>query len=157
MVNRHYIESRFSWMRRRPSGWWGGGPPLVELVSHSSLNSCRGRGEALIKLMYICFILLFILEENVAFNKSAWQEYPATNLERFGAEQAVDGLYSELSLYGGQCTMSEYGHSTATWRVDLGKVHNIAHIVVYFPNKSKFFFKWIFWHCFLSKKKTKLF
>lgn len=84
---------------------------------------------------------MFILEENVAFNKSAWQEYPATKLGNFGAEQAVYGLYSELTLYGGQCTMSEYRHSTATWRVDLGKVHNIAHIVVYFPNGSKLFFK----------------
>ncbi|XP_052692267.1 platelet endothelial aggregation receptor 1-like isoform X2 [Crassostrea angulata] len=57
-------------------------------------------------------------------------------MEKFGAERAVDGLYSELSLYGGQCTMSEYGHSTATWHVDLGKVHKIAHIVMYFPYES---------------------
>lgn len=82
----------------------------------------------------------FILEENVAFNKSAWQKYPANNLEKFGAERAVDGLHSELSLYGGECTMSEYGHSTATWHVDLGKVHKIAHIVMYFPYESKLFF-----------------
>lgn len=52
----------------------------------------------------------------------------------------MDGLHSELSLYGGECTMSEYGHSTATWHVDLGKVHKIAHIVMYFPNESKLFF-----------------
>lgn len=57
-------------------------------------------------------------------------------MEKFGAERAVDGLYSELSLYGGQCTMSEYGHSTATWHVDLGKVHKIAHIVMYFPYEN---------------------
>lgn len=85
-------------------------------------------------------ILFFILEVNVAFNKSAWQKYPANNMEKFGAERAVDGLHSELSLYGGQCTMSEYGHSTATWHVDLGKVHKIAHIVMYFPYESKLFF-----------------
>nr|XP_034319408.1 cell death abnormality protein 1-like isoform X2 [Crassostrea gigas] len=42
-------------------------------------------------------------------------------------------------LSRGQCTMSEYGHSTATWHVDLGKVHKIAHIVMYFPyEKCKF-------------------
>lgn len=35
--------------------------------------------------------------------------------------------------------MSEYGHSTATWHVDLGKVHKIAHIVMSFPYKSKLF------------------
>lgn len=87
----------------------------------------------------MCFIKLLISEENVAFNKSAWQEHPAKNLEKLGAERAVDGMYSELSLYGGQCTISEYGHSTATWRVDLGRVHNIDHIVVYFPYESKFF------------------
>lgn len=39
--------------------------------------------------------------------------------------------------------MSEYGHSTATWHVDLGKVHKIAHIVMYFPNESKLFFNWL--------------
>ncbi|XP_065926713.1 uncharacterized protein [Magallana gigas] len=84
----------------------------------------------------MCFIKLLISEENVAFNKSAWQEHPAKNLEKLGAERAVDGMYSKLSLYGGQCTISEYGHSTATWRVDLGRVHNIDHIVVYFPYES---------------------
>lgn len=88
----------------------------------------------------MCFIKLLISEENVAFNKSAWQEHPAKNLEKLGAERAVGGMYSELSLYGGQCTISEYGHSTATWRVDLERVHNIDHIVVYFPYESKFFF-----------------
>lgn len=88
----------------------------------------------------MCFSKLLISEENVAFNKSAWQEHPAKNLEKLWAERAVDGMYSELSLYGGQCTISEYGHSTATWRVDLERVHNIDHIVVYFPYESKFFF-----------------
>lgn len=85
-------------------------------------------------------LLFFILEENVAFNKSAWQKYPANNLEKFGAERAVDGLHSELSLYGGECTMSEYGHSTATWHVDLGKVHKIAHIVSIFLMKVSCFY-----------------
>ena len=46
-----------------------------------------------------------------------------------GAERAVDGLYTDLRLDGGQCAASDW-RQTAEWRVDLGGVRSIHHIVI---------------------------
>eukprot|EP00105_Crassostrea_gigas_P044750 XP_019928898.1 PREDICTED: uncharacterized protein LOC105343469 [Crassostrea gigas] len=50
----------------------------------------------------------------------------------FGSENAVDGLYSDRGEYVGQCTISDDGRYTATWRVDLGRVVSISHIDIYY-------------------------
>lgn len=44
--------------------------------------------------------------------------------------KAVDG--GKNSTYaGGQCAISAHGHTTAWWRVDLGDLSSIHHIVMY--------------------------
>lgn len=88
----------------------------------------------------MCFFFFFILEENVVFNKLVWQKYLVNNLEKFGVEWVVDGLYLELFFYGGQCIMLEYGYLIVIWYVDLGKVYKIVYIVMYFFYESKLFF-----------------
>ncbi|XP_078330336.1 uncharacterized protein LOC111117755 isoform X3 [Crassostrea virginica] len=66
--------------------------------------------------------------ENLALKKPAWQ---SSTLAFFstGAERAVDGRYTDLSVSGGQCAESDYGQ-TAEWRVDLGGVKYIHHVFI---------------------------
>nr|XP_034322192.1 platelet endothelial aggregation receptor 1-like isoform X2 [Crassostrea gigas] len=70
--------------------------------------------------------------DNIALNKSAWQHNPYLSNRPYNwkAERAVDGLFSNLSGFGGQCTLSAAGHPTAEWRVDLGEVLSIHHIFI---------------------------
>lgn len=42
----------------------------------------------------------------------------------------MDGLYSNLSAFGGQCVISDDKQPTAEWRVDLLEVLSIHHIFV---------------------------
>ncbi|XP_062605899.1 uncharacterized protein LOC134267698 [Saccostrea cucullata] len=69
--------------------------------------------------------------ENLALQKPAWQQFPYWN-KPWGADKAVDGLYSDRSADGGQCTISKDDQQTATWRVDLGEVHSIRLIKIYY-------------------------
>ncbi|XP_078328422.1 uncharacterized protein LOC111112524 [Crassostrea virginica] len=71
--------------------------------------------------------------ENLALHKPAWQS--SNLLTNSGAERAVDGQYTNLSFSGGQCAVSGPGlttdaEQTAEWRVDLGGVRSIHHIVI---------------------------
>lgn len=62
----------------------------------------------------------------------SYQSYQYKGNVIYGAANAVDGFKSDLSIDGGQCVVSAPGHETALWRVDLGSVHYIDHITLYF-------------------------
>ena len=48
----------------------------------------------------------------------------------YTADRAVDGQYTDLTFYGGQCAASDDGQTAAEWWVDLGAVRSIHHIVI---------------------------
>lgn len=81
---------------------------------------------------------LFVFKENLAFKKPTWQKYPWPDKTRdFGSDNAVDGLYTDRSPDGGQCTINDDGKFLATWRVDLGEVFSISHINIYYRTDNK--------------------
>ena len=54
----------------------------------------------------------------------------------FTSDLAVDGQYTDLTWYGEQCAVSDFG-LTAEWRVGLGRVKNIHHVLIQHAGKSK--------------------
>ncbi|XP_052692781.1 receptor-type tyrosine-protein phosphatase alpha-like [Crassostrea angulata] len=73
--------------------------------------------------------------ENIAKNKSAKQEnpYETSGLSELGqASRAFDGLKSNLSAFGGQCTLSANHKKEALLYVDLATILGIHHITVYY-------------------------
>nr|XP_022303537.1 multiple epidermal growth factor-like domains protein 10 [Crassostrea virginica] len=70
--------------------------------------------------------------ENLALHQPAWQSSTAGP---YTAYRAVDGLYTNLRLDGGQCAVSFWGQ-TAEWRVDLGEVRNIHHVLIQYMTNN---------------------
>ncbi|XP_062602861.1 uncharacterized protein LOC134264593 [Saccostrea cucullata] len=74
---------------------------------------------------------------NIALNKPTWQskQYYLW-YDRFDSSNAVDGLKSDLSAWGGQCVMSERFQRTSTWWVNLTSIHSIHDIRIYYRTEN---------------------
>ena len=81
---------------------------------------------------------IFFITENIALHKQTYQQHPFPTpvgniyAALVDASNAVDGLKSNLSIWGGQCVVSDNQQQTATWWVKLNSVVSIHHITVYY-------------------------
>lgn len=93
-----------------------------------------------------------LLSENIAVRKNAWQLHPYQHRE-FGAilnaSKAVDGMKSNLSYFALQCTQSGENQSIASWRVDLGAVLGIHHIIIYYRTDGKTWGKYLLFSLYI--------
>lgn len=103
---------------------------------------------------------LFSVLENVALRKNAWQlnPYENPNLSKLlDASNAVDGLKTNLSFSGGQCTQSANNEDIAIWRVDLGVVVGIHHITIYYKTENLKWGKYTYLYKLLSSLSLSIF
>lgn len=82
------------------------------------------------------FSFSFVLLENIAINKSAYQQtsYIPDN-DTVAASNAVDGRRESLKWSDGQCAVSASGQ-TATWWVNLTSILSIHHITIYYMTNN---------------------
>lgn len=77
--------------------------------------------------------IFYFHKVNIALRRPTYQLHPyIQNDDRFDASNAVDGLKTDLSAFGGQCVVSQDGHMTAIWWVNLTSIHIIHHITIYY-------------------------
>nr|XP_022309930.1 uncharacterized protein LOC111115470 [Crassostrea virginica] len=84
-------------------------------------------------LSYFGLLALSLAYENLALKKPTYQQDPyyGSDASLYEASNAVDGLKSDLSDYGGQCVYSG-GGQTVTWWVNLTSILSIHHITIYY-------------------------
>lgn len=82
---------------------------------------------------------IFVFKENLALRRPAWELHPWPYTDRdYGSQNAVDGLYSNRTADGGQCSISANNNCTeALWRVDLGEIVSISHINIFFMTDNE--------------------
>lgn len=75
------------------------------------------------------------VSENIALNKFTWQLNPYENEEiadYLNSSKAVDGLKTNLSFSGYQCTISASMKYMAIWRLYLRDILGIHHITIHY-------------------------
>lgn len=72
--------------------------------------------------------------ENIALWKETYQQHPYgyTHPDNVDSSNAVDGLKSDLSIFGEQCVYSNIYQDDATWWVNLLGIASIHHVTIYF-------------------------
>lgn len=81
-----------------------------------------------------CMVMLTV---NIALYKPAYQLHPYfKNDAGYDASNAVDGLKSDLSVFGDECVESAGDKQIAIWWVNLTGIQSIHHIVVYFRTRN---------------------
>nr|XP_022308874.1 receptor-type tyrosine-protein phosphatase T-like [Crassostrea virginica] len=88
---------------------------------------------------YVSFSLAY---ENLALYKPSDQQYQYPDSVQIpahltDASNAVDGLKSNLGIWGGQCVISAINQRKATWRVNLGSILSIHHITIYYRTGNR--------------------
>ena len=103
--------------------------------------------------MVIMFLLIYTLTENIALHKPAHQMYRYTGLSvaLTEASNAVDGLKSNLSVWGEQCVISGEYKQTATWWVNLTNILSIHHVSIYYRTGNAPWGELYFFHCKFQK------
>lgn len=93
--------------------------------------------------MEIWFILALITNahsfENLAFRRPVYELHPWPTTDKdYGSQNAVDGLYTDRSAAGGQCSISaENNYTEALLRIDLEAVVSISYITIYFRTENQ--------------------
>ena len=82
-------------------------------------------------------MILYLLD-NLALNKPSYQlsRFKGHSEDLTEAGNAVDGLKSNLSVWGGQCVISNINMKTAVWYVDLQDILSIHHITIYYRTEN---------------------
>lgn len=88
------------------------------------------------RFLYHCSMLNYVYRAyiNIALHKPAYQLHPYQDAQ-YHASNAVDGLKSDLSVFGDECVESE-GDQIAIWWVNLTSIQSIHHITIYFRTRD---------------------
>lgn len=85
-------------------------------------------------IIVLCSIMSTGAYINIALHKPAYQLHPYQDAQ-YHASNAVDGLKSDLSVFGDECVESE-GDQIAIWWVNLTSIQSIHHITIYFRTRD---------------------